>query len=221
MNILRSVYNMRLNREQFLLYAVTESDKSGLPLSAQVENALKGGVTLLQLREKNLSDDEFLRSALEIKEVCRGYGVPLIINDNVTVARLSGADGVHLGQDDMSPAEARKILGADKVIGVSAHNAAEAAEAERSGADYLGSGAVFPTSTKSDVTALSYDELKRICESVKIPVVAIGGIGMNNIAKLKDSGIAGVAVSAAVFANSDITTAAKELKEKAENVRTL
>ncbi len=209
---------MKLNKNTFLLYAVTDRNANTRPLHIQVEEALKGGVTILQLREKNLPEDEFLASAMEIKEICHKYGVPFIINDNVAVARKCGADGVHLGQDDMSLTQARSILGDDKIIGASAHNLEEAIAAQKAGADYLGCGAVFGTSTKADVSALSIDALKSIAAGVDIPVVAIGGVGEDNISILKGSEIAGVAVCAAIFASEDIAGAAKRLRSIAEEI---
>lgn len=194
------------------VYAVT--DRSWLlheTLYQQVEKALKGGATFIQLREKNMDDDAFLASALEIKELTDRYHVPFVINDNVDVAVRSGADGVHVGQSDMEAGDVRRLLGSDRIIGVSAHNVAEALAAEKSGADYLGVGAVFSTTTKEDVKTVSYDTLSEICAAVHIPVVAIGGITADNIVSLKGSGVSGVAVVSAIFGAEDITAATKKI----------
>jgi len=195
-----------------LLYAVTDRAWLGAKsLSMVVREALEGGASFIQLREKNLPFDEFLAEANEIKEVCKEYMVPFVINDNVDVALACDADGVHLGQDDMSPIEARKILGDNKIIGLSAVNLEQAILAEKQGADYLGVGAVFPTSTKEDADYVSYEELKKICEAVSIPVVAIGGIGADNIMELKGSGIDGISVVSAIFAQKNIKEATENL----------
>lgn len=188
------------------VYAVTDrswvTEKQSL--YDQVELALKGGATFIQLREKNMPDDEFLKEAREIKKLTDRYHVPFVINDNVSVAIACGADGVHVGQSDMEITKARTMLGQDKLIGVSAHSVAEAIQAERLGADYLGVGAVFGTTTKNDAEAVSYETLKEICEAVSIPVVAIGGISQSNIIELAGSGISGVAVVSAIFGATDI-----------------
>lgn len=195
-----------------LLYAVTDRAWLGAKsLSMVVREALEGGASFIQLREKNLPFDEFLAEANEIKEVCKEYMVPFVINDNVDVALACDADGVHLGQDDMSPIEARKILGDNKIIGLSAVNLEQAILAEKQGADYLGVGAVFPTSTKEDADYVSYEELKKICEAVSIPVVAIGGIGADNIMELRGSGIDGISVVSAIFAQKNIKEATENL----------
>lgn len=195
-----------------LLYAVTDRAWLGAKsLSMVVREALEGGASFIQLREKNLSFDDFLAEANEIKEVCKEYMVPFVINDNVDVALACDADGVHLGQDDMSPIEARKILGDNKIIGLSAVNLEQAILAEKQGADYLGVGAVFPTSTKEDADYVSYEELKKICEAVSIPVVAIGGIGADNIMELRGSGIDGISVVSAIFAQKNIKEATENL----------
>lgn len=205
-------WRRKLLANSMRVYAVTDRSWIGEEtLCQQVEKALKGGATFIQLREKNMSDDEFLSAAQEIKELTDRYNVPFVINDNVNVALRSGADGVHVGQSDMRAGNVRKILGNDKIIGVSVHNVTEALEAERSGADYLGVGAVFATSTKSDAETVSYDMLRKITDSVHIPVVAIGGITADNITELKGSGISGVAVVSAIFAADDITAATEQL----------
>lgn len=208
---------MKFNEHQLLLYAVTDSGRlPGRSLAQQVEGVLKGGATMVQLREKHLSPREFMAEALEIKALCRQYQVPLIINDNVELALEVDADGVHVGQEDMEAGRARQRLGPDKILGVSAHNVAEALRAQAAGADYLGAGAVFPTGTKDNVTALSYETLRDICRSVTIPVAAIGGIGPDNLPALAGSGIRGVAVVSALFAQPDSQGAARRLRVLAE-----
>lgn len=203
---------LKFDRKSMLLYAVTDRAWLGAKsLSMVVREALEGGASFIQLREKNLPFDEFLAEANEIKELCKEYMVPFVINDNVDVALACDADGVHLGQDDMSPIEARKMLGDNKIIGISAVNLEQAILAEKQGADYLGVGAVFPSSTKEDADYVSYEELKKICEAVSIPVVAIGGIGANNIMELKGSGIDGISVVSAIFAQKNIKEATENL----------
>lgn len=200
--------------EQLKLYAVTDRSWLGnQTLREQVELALKGGVTFVQLREKNLNYEDFLALAFEIKDLCHEYNVPFVINDNVQIAKECDADGVHIGQSDMELIEARKILGPGKIIGVSAQTVEQAIEAEKNGADYLGVGAVFPTNTKLDADYVPPELLKSICESVKIPVVAIGGISLKNVNQLAGSGIAGISVISAIFAQKDIKKAAEELNE--------
>ena len=198
--------------KDLLLYAVTDRSWLGeQTLAEQVAEALAGGATFIQLREKDMTDEEFLAEALEIKEICKKYNVPFIINDNVDVALQCDADGIHVGQEDMAAGLVREKLGKDKILGVSAQTVEQAVLAEKNGADYLGVGAVFNTSTKLDAEDVSFEMLQKICKSVKIPVVAIGGISKNNIGKLKSSGIVGVAVVSAIFAQSDIKGAAAEL----------
>lgn len=212
---------MKFDRKDFLLYAVTDrSWLGGETLSAQAEKALAGGATILQLREKKLEQTDFLREALEIKALCGKYKVPFLINDNVELAIRTGADGVHVGQSDAEAGAVRSRLGADKVLGVSAQTVEQALRAEQSGADYLGVGAVFHTGTKPDAAAVSFETLRKICAAVRIPVVAIGGISKDNILRLSGSGIAGVAVISAIFAQPDIEAAAKELKLLAERTVT-
>ena len=201
-------------KEDVLLYAITDrSWLNGRTLYEQVEEALRGGVTFLQLREKHLPYDEYLEEAREIKALCDKYDVPLIINDNVDIALAVDASGVHVGQSDMEAREAREKLGTDKIIGVSAHNVEEALAAVKSGADYLGTGAVFGSGTKEDANKISHDVVRDICKAVDIPVVGIGGITENNLMELKGTGIDGVAVISAIFAKDDITAAAKNLKK--------
>lgn len=213
-NIIEKSLKTKLISNSMKVYAVTDRSWLGAStLYEQVEQALKGGATFIQLREKDIDEDEFLSEALSIRELADKYNVPFVINDNIDICLKCGADGVHLGQRDMEAGYVRKLLGDDKIIGVSAHTVAEAVAAERAGADYLGVGAVFTTSTKDDAEAVSYDTLCAICDAVNIPVVAIGGINCSNITELKDSGINGVAVISAIFAADDIMMATKNIKE--------
>lgn len=206
---------MNCTKEELLLYAVTDRTwLKGKTLKEQVQEALDGGVTFLQLREKHLEPELFLQEAQELKELCKQYKVPFVINDDVELALKADADGVHVGQGDMETGEVRRRLGKDKIIGVSARTVKQAVAAERSGADYLGVGAVFSTSSKADAQGVDYETLKAICEAVQIPVIAIGGINRENVSRLKGSGICGIAVISAIFAQKDITKAAKELKAK-------
>lgn len=210
---------MKFDKKDLLLYAVTDrSYTNGTTLGEQVERALLGGVTFVQLREKELPQEEFYKEALEIKRLCHRYRVPFVINDNVELARKTDADGVHVGQSDMEAGLVRERLGRDKIIGVSAQTVAQAVLAERQGADYLGVGAIFSTKSKADADEVSLAVLKEICESVRIPVVAIGGIGTENGMELSGSGISGIAVISAVFAQSDIRAAAAKLKVLAEKI---
>lgn len=200
--------------EELLLYAVTDRTwLDGETLYEQVEKTLKGGTTFVQLREKKLDEESFLKEAIEIKELCRKYNVPFVINDNVDIAIKMDADGVHVGQSDMKAGDVREKLGPDKIIGVSAQTVEQAVLAQERGADYLGVGAVFPTGSKEDADDVSYDTLKAICEAVDIPVVAIGGITKDNICQLSGSGICGIAVISAIFAQKDIEQASKVLKK--------
>ena len=203
---------MRLDKKHMLLYAVTDRAWVGTKsLYEQVKEALENGVTCVQLREKELDESDFLKEAKQISTLCKEYKVPFIVNDNVNIAIACKADGIHIGQEDMELTNVRKLVGEDMIIGVSAHTVEEAIKAQEGGADYIGIGAVFATSTKTDVDVLSFDTLKSICEAVDIPTVAIGGIKKDNICKLKGSGIDGVAVVSAIFAAKDIATATKEL----------
>ena len=208
---------MKCDKKDLLLYAVTDRSWLGeQTLYEQVEEALKGGATFIQLREKELDDESFLAEAIEIQKLCRQYRVPFVINDNVEIARKINADGVHVGQSDMEAGDVRAILGEDKILGVSAQTVAQAVLAEQRGADYLGVGAVFHTGSKADADDVSHETLKAICEAVRIPVVAIGGIGKHNVLQLKGSGIDGIAVISAIFASKDIQKATAELKALAE-----
>jgi thiamine-phosphate pyrophosphorylase len=205
--------NMKLNKEDLLLYAVTDRKWVGeKTLLQQVEESIKGGVTFVQIREKELDDSLFLDEAIKMKALCERYQVPFVVNDNVEIAIKSNAHGVHVGQDDMEASNVRELIGKDKILGVSVQTIEQAIEAEKKGADYLGVGAVFPTNSKDDAAEVSLETLKIICQNVNIPVVAIGGINLNNINQLKNTGIAGVALISAIFANKDIESATKELK---------
>ena len=212
---------MKCDKKDLLLYAVTDRHwLNGRTLYRQVEEALKGGATFIQLREKELDEEHFLEEAKEIKELCRRYQVPFVINDNVEIALAVDADGVHVGQSDMEAGDVRAKLGLDKMIGVSAQTVEQAVMAEQNGADYLGVGAVFPTGSKADALEVSHDTLKAICKAVKIPVIAIGGISTENILELSGSGICGIAVISAIFAKDDIEEAARELRGLTEKMVT-
>ncbi len=200
--------------EQLLLYAVTDRHWLGeRTLYDVVRESLEGGVTFLQLREKELEDERFYEEAVKLQEMAKEFGVPFVVNDNVDIALSMNADGVHVGQSDMEADNVRALLGPDKILGVSAQTVEQAILAEKRGADYLGVGAVFPTGSKDDADDVSYETLKAICEAVSIPVVAIGGITKENTPKLAGSGICGIAVISAIYAQADIRNAAMELKE--------
>lgn len=202
-----------MTREDLLLYAVTDRHWLGEEtLYEQVEKSLRGGVTFVQLREKTLGEDEFLAEAKKLKALCREYDVPFVINDSVSVALAADADGVHVGQSDMAAGDVRRLLGPDKIIGVSAATTEEARLAEARGADYLGVGAVFPTGSKDDARSVSRETLQEICKAVNIPVIAIGGINANNIGTLSGCGLAGIAVISAIYAQKDIEAAASDLR---------
>ena len=210
---------MNFNKDMLLLYAVTDrSNIDNLTLYEQIEKALQGGVTCLQLREKNLSEDEFICEAVKVKELCLRYNVPLIINDNADVAIKSGADGVHVGIEDTPVDELRKKLPKGFIIGATAKTIEQAKAAEKAGADYIGVGAVFPSPTKTNAIRITHNELQQICSAVSIPAVAIGGINYDNIDELKGGGMEGVAVVSAIFSADDIYTATMQLKEKAKAV---
>lgn len=203
------------DKKQLALYAVTDRHwLNGRTLSEAVEEAVSGGVTMIQLREKGKSFEEFCEEAQKILAVCRKYCVPLIINDSTEVALKVGADGVHLGQGDMSPVQARKILGCNRIIGVTARSVEQAVQAEKDGADYIGSGAVFGTTTKGDAVKMSLETLDSICSAVKIPVCAIGGINNDNIMQLQGCKISGAAVVSGIFAAENIKENAREMREK-------
>ena len=202
-------------RKSLLLYAVTDRHWTGeKTLYQQTEEAILGGTTFLQIREKELNEADFEKEALELQALCKKYKIPFIVNDNVELAKKIDADGVHVGQEDMNACKVRELLGPDKILGVSAQTVEEALLAEKQGADYLGVGAVFPTGTKSDAIDVPHQTLKAICKAVKIPVVAIGGITKDNLCQLKGSGIAGISVISAIFAQKDIKAAAEELKKR-------
>ena len=209
----------KMQKEDLLLYAVTDRHwLNGETLYSQVEKTLEGGTTFVQLREKELDEAHFLEEAKKIKELCDRYHVPFVINDNVDIALEIDADGVHVGQSDMEAGDVRAKLGADKIIGVSARTVEQALLAQAHGADYLGVGAVFSTSTKSDAKNVSHETLKEICKAVRIPVVAIGGITRDNVKELTGCGADGIAVISAVFAQQDIESAARELKKCSEEM---
>ena len=210
---------MKFDREDLLLYAVTDSRwLNGERLYDQVEKALKGGATFIQLREKELDQEHFFEEAVEIKELCARYHVPFVINDNVEIALKMDADGVHVGQDDMEAGDVRAKLGPDKIIGVSAQTVGQALLAQERGADYLGVGAVFHTDSKADAADISHETLKAITEAVDIPVIAIGGISKENVSELSGTGICGIAVISAIFAEKDIKNATKKLKKLTEEM---
>ncbi|BBF42805.1 thiamin-phosphate pyrophosphorylase [Lachnospiraceae bacterium KM106-2] len=208
---------MKCDKKDLALYAIT--DRSWLyeeTLYEQVEKALKGGATFIQIREKELERAKFLEEARQLKTLCKQYQVPFIINDDISIAKEIDADGVHIGQSDGTADEVRKLLGEDKIIGVSAQTVEQAMLAEKMGADYLGVGAVFSTNTKKDAQDVSYATLAAICKAVQIPVIAIGGITKANVEELKGSGICGIAVISAIFASKDITKATAELRQRSE-----
>ncbi|WP_019242139.1 MULTISPECIES: thiamine phosphate synthase [Bacillus] len=203
---------MKVDKSSLLLYAVTDRHwVKESSLVQQVEAALKGGITFLQLREKNLSNEAFLEEALQIKQLTDKYDIPFVINDNVDVALACDADGVHIGQDDLPVNIVREKIGPNKILGVSAHTVEEAKRAEDNGADYLGVGAVFNTATKLDANTVSFQTLKDICERATIPIVAIGGINEENMTKLGGTGIDGVAVVSAIFGADEIDKASQHL----------
>ena len=232
---------MKCDKQNMLLYAVTDRAWVGKQtLYEQVESALKGGVTCVQLREKELDDEAFLKEAVEIHALCQRYGVPFFVNDNVDIAIRCHAEGVHVGQEDMAAAQVRARVGEGMMIGVSVHSVEEAREAVKHGADCLGVGAAFATHTKTDINGhtgkfiilpvslathtktdvdvLPHETLKAICDAVDIPVVAIGGIHKENILQLKGTGVDGVALVSAIFAADDIETECKELKALSEQI---
>lgn len=210
---------MKCDKKHMLLYAVTDRAWTGKQtLYQQVEAALKGGVTCVQLREKELDQAEFLQEAKELCALCRRYGVPFLVNDRVDIALASGADGVHVGQEDMDPAQVRLRAGKDMILGVSVHTVEEAREAVRKGADYLGVGAVFPTGTKADAERVPEQMLRDICAAVDVPVVAIGGLNRDSIPRLSGSGVDGAALVSAIFSAEDIEGACRELRALSERL---
>ncbi len=210
---------MKCDKKTMLLYAVTDRAWVGRQsLYEQVECALKGGATCVQLREKELDDEAFLKEAVEIAALCRRCGVPFFVNDNVDIAVKCRADGVHVGQEDMAAAQVRGRVGDKMMIGVSVHTVEEALEAVKNGADCLGVGAVFPTSTKADADVLPKETIRDICKAVDIPVVAIGGIGRSNISQLAGTGVDGVALVSAIFSAADIESECRTLRKLSEEM---
>ena len=204
---------MKSDKENLLLYAVTDRHWTGREtLRQQVEAALRGGVTFVQLREKHMEHDAFRTEALEIRDLCRAYRVPFVLDDDVSLAMEVDADGIHVGQSDMEAGDVRALIGPDRILGVSACTVEEAVAAEQRGADYLGVGAVFPTGSKDDARPVTRETLRKICEAVTIPVIAIGGITEQNVMELAGSGICGVAVISAIFGQPEIESATKRLK---------
>lgn len=205
-------------RRSLLLYAVTDRRwLNGRTLAGDVEQAILGGSTFVQLREKELDSESMLREAAELQSLCSRYGVPFVVNDNVDVAVRMNADGVHVGQEDMEAGSVREAIGPDRILGVSVQTVEQALTAEGRGADYLGVGAVFPTGSKDDAAEVSFGTLREICSAVKIPVVAIGGISADNVSELAGSGICGIAVISAIFAKPDVRAAAADLRRRLEN----
>jgi thiamine-phosphate pyrophosphorylase len=210
---------LKIDKSAMLLYAVTDrSWLNGETLESTVEKVLAAGVTFLQLREKDLSDEEFLTEANKIKPLAQKYHIPFVINDNIEVAIKCGADGVHVGQSDIVDKNVRTLVGPDMILGISANTVETAKRAEESGADYIGVGAVFGTATKKDAQAISVERLREICAAVSIPVVAIGGINEHNILQLANSGVDGVAVISAIFAKPDVADATRTLRKLSEKV---
>ena len=206
---------MKVLPQQLRLYAVTDRTwLNGRRLADVVAQAIDGGATFVQLREKCLDEHDLLAEAEELSALCHFRHVPFVIDDNVEVALAAGADGVHVGQSDMEALDVRAKLGPDKIIGVSAQTVEQAILAEQRGADYLGVGAVFHTGSKADAEDVSHETLTAICNAVKIPVIAIGGITRDNVTELSGSGICGIAVISAIFAQKDIVSATKDLKEQ-------
>lgn len=210
---------MKCDKKHMLLYAVTDRAWLGeKTLYEQVEEALKGGVTCVQLREKDLDDEAFLEEAKEICTLCRRYSVPFIVNDNVEIAVKCGADGVHVGQEDMAAGDVRSKVGDNMILGVSVHTVEEARKAVADGADYLGLGAIFPTNTKTDVDQMKNEVLRDICNAVDVPIVAIGGLNRGNILKLSGSGVDGVALVSAIFSADNIEESCHELRKLSEEM---
>ena len=210
---------MKFNKKMLLLYAVTDQAWVGnQTLLEQIEDALKGGATIVQLREKKMDENSFVEEAIQVRDLCHKYHVPLIINDNVEVALKSGADGVHVGIEDAPVAEIRKRVSADFIIGATCKTVEQAKIAEAAGADYMGVGAVFPSPTKTNAVRITNEQLREIIASVSIPAVAIGGISYDNVCEIKGSSVSGVAVVSAIFGAEDIEKATALLKERAKTV---
>lgn len=212
---------MNISEKKLTLYAVTDRKwlQEGQTLAQQVEQAILGGVTVVQLREKHTDYETFVALAKEVKQVTDQYQVPLLINDNLDVALAVDAAGVHVGQEDMAALEVRRRIGDKKVVGVSAQTVEQALAAEKAGADYLGVGAVFPTNSKDDAVKVDFATLRAICQAVQIPVVAIGGITADNMPALQNSGIIGVAVVSAIFGQPDVRAAAEQLAARWQDMR--
>ena len=212
---------MNISEKKLTLYAVTDRKwlQEGQTLAQQVEQAILGGVTVVQLREKHTDYETFVTLAKEVKQVTDQYQVPLLINDNLDVALAVDAAGVHVGQEDMAALEVRRRIGDKKVVGVSAQTVEQALAAEKAGADYLGVGAVFPTNSKDDAVKVDFATLRAICQAVQIPVVAIGGITADNMPALQNSGIIGVAVISAIFGQPDVRVAAEQLAARWQDMR--
>ena len=205
--------------ESLLLYAVTDRHWLGdRTLYDVVRESLDGGVTFLQLREKDLDNEHFYEEAVKLQAMAKEYNVPFVVNDNVDIAVKMNADGVHVGQHDMEAGDVRALIGPDKILGVSAQTVEQALLAEKRGADYLGVGAVFPTGSKDDAVEVSHETLKAICEAVSIPVIAIGGITVDNTSSLAGTGICGIAVISAIYGQEDILEATKKLKIVTSNM---
>lgn len=215
----KEVYRMSISREQMKLYVVTDrSWLNGKLFIEEIEKTLQGGATLIQLREKELNYDEFLREAKEVKKLTDKYNIPLIINDNVKIVMEINTSGVHIGQGDMDATEVRRLLGKDKILGVTAKTVEQAIKAEKAGASYLGVGAAFSTSTKLDTRVITFEAIRDICKAISIPVVAIGGIDETNIMNLKGLGIDGVALVSSIFAKSDVLQATKQMLNLSEDI---
>ena len=215
------VQALNISEKKLTLYAVTDRKwlQEGQTLAQQVEQAILGGVTVVQLREKHTDYETFVALAKEVKQVTDQYQVPLLINDNLDVALAVDAAGVHVGQEDMAALEVRRRIGDKKVVGVSAQTVEQALAAEKAGADYLGVGAVFPTNSKDDAVKVDFATLRAICQAVQIPVVAIGGITADNMPALQNSGIIGVAVISAIFGQPDVRVAAEQLAARWQDMR--
>ena len=206
-------------RKDLLVYAVTDrSWLRGKTLAEQVEEALKGGATMIQLREKELTGEPLEQLAKEVQAVCRRYGVPFLINDDVELAVKIGADGAHVGQEDMEAGNVRRLLGPDRILGVTAKTAEQVRAAVAAGADYLGSGAVFGSATKTNAKPMTLAQFKEICELSEVPVVAIGGITLDNMDELKGCGMAGFAIVSGIFAADDVEGMTRKIRTKAEEL---
>ncbi len=209
-----------MDERVLLLNGITDRHwlKEGETLEDVVRQSLEGGVTFLQIREKHMDKEDFLAEAKSIQKICKEYDVPFVVNDAVDIAAEIGADGAHVGQSDLEAGKARELLGDDKYLGVSANTVEDAKRAEKNGADYIGVGAIFPTGSKDDAETVSMDMLKDICQAVSIPVLAIGGITLENMDELKGTGISGISVISAIYGQDDILEGTKVLKEKAERL---